>query len=363
MTGKKFQRYFIQALPFGIIWLVFAMVYSLLEYGILGTSEYYPSTHNAYSFKDSILYASLGSFVMGMVHGWIEEVWLRNLFNKRALWLKVLVKSIFYLIFIILFLAGLTLISNSLILKTSITDPEVLKSLKEFATAFSFWSVVIYITLILNIALLFGEVREYFGADTFFSFIRGKYHQPNLEIRIFMFLDMKGSTTIAERLGHKKYFELIKKYYSDMTEPILESSGNIYQYVGDEIVVSWLKEKGLKDNNCIDCFLRISEQITKHESSYREEFGLVPQFKAGYHIGEVTSGEIGIIKKDIIYTGDVLNTTARIQAECNTYDAQVLISEDLFQSLQNKDETHFTEIGAIQLRGKTGITKLYKLVV
>lgn len=92
-----------------------------------------------------------------------------------------------------------------------------------------------------------------------------------------------------------------------------------------------------------------------------ESFGLVPEFKAGYHIGEVTTGEIGIIKKDIIYTSDVLNTTGRIQRECNNYDAQVLISEKLLNKLTLGNDFRVSEITTLQLRGKITPTKLFSI--
>lgn len=90
-------------------------------------------------------------------------------------------------------------------------------------------------------------------------------------------------------------------------------------------------------------------------------FGLVPEFKAGFHIGEVTTGEIGIIKKDIIYTGDVLNTTARIQGRCNAYNAKALISGDLLEELQKEDPISYIQIGELTLRGKTKPISLYGL--
>jgi adenylate cyclase len=176
-----------------------------------------------------------------------------------------LVKNTFYLSFIILFLVGVSLVANAILNETSVVDNIVLNNVKDFISALTFWSIVIHIAITLILALAFSEIKEYFGGDTFYSFLLGKYHTPNQETRIFMFLDMRSSTTIAERLGHECYFELIKKYYSDMTQTIQQTSGAIYQYVGDEIVVSWIEKKGLNDNNCIECFREISETIDEHK--------------------------------------------------------------------------------------------------
>ena len=122
------------------------------------------------------------------------------------------------------------------------------------------------------------------------------------------------------------------------------------------------RKEGIYQNNCIACFAKISEIIEQKRDAYLKQFGLVPEFKAGFHIWEVTTGEIGIIKKDIIYTGDVLNTTARIQAECNTYNTKALISKNLLDELQKEDAISFIPIGQLMLRGKTEAIQLSSVV-
>lgn len=208
-------------------------------------------------------------------------IWLRRLFESKPLWVKIIVKRAFYLSFIVLFLVGVSTVVSAILNETSVVDTIVLTEVKDFISAFAFWSIVIFIAIILNLALAFSEIKEYFGSDTFYSFLLGKYHTPNQETRIFMFLDMRFSTSIAESLGHEHYFELIKKYYSDMTQPILETSGVIYQYVGDEIVVSWIEKKGLYRNNCIECFRKISETINKHKMIIWRVLASFPSLKPG----------------------------------------------------------------------------------
>lgn len=363
MMSPKHRRYWKQAILFACIWSVSALIYANVEAGLLGDLDYYPATGNTYSFWSSLLFTTAFSFVIGLIQGWIEVAFLAKRFQNNSLWVKILAKSAFYLAFILLFLICTALLANALIEKRFVFDPTVLESLINFIGTFAFWSIIIYISAVMLIALIFSEIVNYFGMSLLFDLLRGKYHHPNTEIRIFMFLDMKSSTAIAESIGHTKYFKLIKKYYSDMTEPILETGGEIYQYVGDEIVVSWIESKGIANNNCIECFRKISNSIAERSKEYMDEFGFVPQFKAGFHIGEVTSGEIGILKKDIIYTGDILNTTARIQSECNQYESQLLISEQLYDKLPMENGMRGSLIGSLQLRGKSAPTKLYSLSV
>jgi adenylate cyclase len=348
---------------FAIIWLIFGILYALLEVGLLGNSTFYPATGNQYNFKSNFLFISIGGFLMGVIQGWLEVVWLRKRFERKSLWIKVISKSLIYLTLIVSFLLALTTLTSLNNFNYSEFNTTVIADTKRFVSSFSFWSIVIYITIILNLALFLSEIKDYIGSRLLLNFILGRYHHPNQEIRIFMFLDMKSSTTIAENMGHAQYFQLIKSYYADMTNPILETEGEIYQYVGDEIVVSWEVTKGLQNNNCIVCFQKIETELLKKSAKYLKDFGLVPSFKAGFHIGEVTTGEIGIIKKDIIYTGDVLNTTARIQAECNTYDAKALISGNLIKKFPKENSLSFTKIGKLMLRGKSEEVKLYRIEI
>jgi len=350
-----------QILVFGIIWLVFGFIYIILEFGLLGNLTHYPTTGNIYSFKESFLIVSIGSLFMGLFQGAIEVFWLRTYFSKLALWKKFVYKSVFYLLLIILFFSVITLITNAILLDSNIFSQKVFDSLLVFMSTYSFWTSVIYTGVILDIAIFYSEIESYLGNNVIMNY-HGKYHTPNQEKRIFMFLDMKSSTTIAEAIGHERYFELLKSYYADMTNAILETSGEVYQYVGDEIVVTWKEKKGIRKNNCMHCFIKISNAINENKDYYMTQFGLVPEFKAGFHIGEVTAGEIGIIKKDIIYTGDVLNTTARIQAECNTYNSKTLISEDLFHKLTEADNYSFNKIDKLLLAGKKEYVQLYDVV-
>lgn len=177
--------------------------------------------------------------------------------------------------------------------------------------------------------------------------------------RIFMFLDITSSTSIAEKLGHIKYFELLNDFFIDIAAPIEHHSGEIYQYIGDEVVVSWPLKEGIRDFNVLNCFFDILDTIDELSDTYQERYNLVPTFKAGMHYGKVSTGTIGTLKKEIIYTGDVLNTTSRIEGQCNQYKVNNLLSEDLIQAFPNGDFFEFEKIGEISLRGKASYVTLY----
>jgi adenylate cyclase len=145
---------------------------------------------------------------------------------------------------------------------------------------------------------------------------------------------------------------LLKDFFADITNPILDNKGEIYQYVGDEVVIAWKFENGIQHNRCIECFFDMKKEIQKLSEKYMNRYGLVPGFKAGIHCGKVVAGEVGIIKRDITFSGDVLNTTSRIQGKCKEFNAEIIASDDLIKALQltGKYTTQF--LGSIKLRGR-----------
>jgi class 3 adenylate cyclase len=170
--------------------------------------------------------------------------------------------------------------------------------------------------------------------------------------RIFMFLDIKSSTGIAEQLGHVRYFELLNDFFADIIEPIVAHEGKIYQYVGDEVVVSWPVETGVSEANCLQCFFAICDKVSMLASGYQEKYGMAPTFKAGMHYGPVTCGAIGTVKKEIVFSGDVLNTTSRLEGLCNRYQVDLLVSKALLDLLPAGKDYASRELGDIQLRGR-----------
>jgi adenylate cyclase len=296
MLSPKLKNTISRIIPFGVIWLIFSFVYTFMERGILGGLDHYPATGNPYSFKTAIGVTPLTALIMGLVVGTIEVLYLDKLFMQKTFAGKIIYKTIIYVAVIVFFLFSLTVVVNSIRLQIPIVDGKVWNNTWAFFWNSAFWSVGLYIASIIGWSLFYGEVSQNLGQGVLHNFFTGKYHTPVEEERVFMFLDMKASTTIAERIGHVKYFEMLKTYFSDLTKPIIEYSGEIYQYVGDEIVVSWKLQNGLQNNNCIRCFFAMKSAIEIQSEKYVEKFGILPGFKAGVHLGKVTTGEIGVVK-------------------------------------------------------------------
>lgn len=216
----------------------------------------------------------------------------------------------------------------------------------------NFLIILLYVTLVSFLFSFFKTVDRKFGPGNLWKLIIGTYYHPKEEELIFMFLDLKGSTTHAERLGHVRFSELIQDCFIDLTV-VIDHEALVYQYVGDEAILYWDVESGLTNANCARAYFQFADRLKSRTTYYETKYGITPEFKAGINIGKATVLEVGEIKRDISYLGDVLNTAARIQGKCNDFDEELLVSgllKDRFTSIP--DDLKFSELGKVDLRGR-----------
>jgi adenylate cyclase len=207
--------------------------------------------------------------------------------------------------------------------------------------------------------VFFKQMNKMFGPGILLQYLTGKYFNPKEEDRIFMFLDLKSSTSIAEKLSHVLYSKLIQDCFSELTDPVLDCKGQIYQYVGDEVVITWKKEDGLNNANCLNFYYDFINRLESKKEFFLRSYKVFPEFKAGLSLGRVTVAEVGELKTEIAYHGDVLNTAARIEGYCSEFNKPLLASEALVQELEKNKQFIIHFIGEVQLRGKEGISRIY----
>ncbi|WP_375437308.1 adenylate/guanylate cyclase domain-containing protein [uncultured Hymenobacter sp.] len=205
------------------------------------------------------------------------------------------------------------------------------------------------------------QISSLHGPGELLNFILGRYHQPREEDRIFMFVDVRASTTIAEELGHLRYSRFIQDFFLDLTDGIVLTKAEVYQYVGDEVVLTWPLKVGLDKSQCVRCFFLMQRSIEARKHIYLRQYGYYPHFKAGLHGGRVVVTRVGEVKREIVYHGDVLNTTARIQSLCNELGQELLISQDLLTQLPALPSVQAISLSTLHLRGRQQSVSLYGL--
>jgi len=229
-----------------------------------------------------------------------------------------------------------------------------------FATrkVFEFLTISLIISLVSN---FMDELHRKLGRDAIYNLILGKYHQVKQEERLFLFIDLNHSTDIAEAMGELEFSHFLQDYFYDISEPIARYFGRVYQYVGDEVVVTWPVKKGLKFAVCIRCFFAIQKQIRRYKTDYIKRYDRVPEFKAALHGGNVVVSEVGKYKSEIAYHGDVLNTTARMLSKCHELESELLVSEYVIEKLEMPKYLKADALGSFKLKGKQQEIELYSV--
>jgi adenylate cyclase len=351
------KRYYFKTLiVIGIVWTCFD--YSrFLTLAFIEESEEYPFTQT----EQSIFWLRL---ILGLIAysamAYMLIFPLKNRLRKYPLWLNFIIKTLvlclatalyaiinFYIIYI--FVYGETLVSTS-------------NQLYHYAFETSWLLHYVESRLLLYIiTLLILEINEKYSPGVFTDIFIGKYLKPKEEKRIILFIDLKDSTPIAEKLGHKKYFFFIRDFIHHISLALLEYDGLIYQYVGDEIVVSWLSTENNK-HKCIQSVVRARRIIQKESDYYRREYGTIPEYRVGVHLGFVTVGEIGIVKKDLTMSGDAMNTTARIRTMTGELNQKFIGSAAFVESVGLKD-WQVESMGNIELKGKESAMELFAIKI
>ena len=350
----NFQPAFIfkirQVLLITVVWILAGL---LVE---LNNAIAYDPTSRSYSFYfvfgdsavEHLLITAMGPLFGGLLAGSFIVFYQREKVRGKTYTQKLLIHTSLYLFYLVIVIMGVGILgaqNNPANAPFWVKFREDVFSLRALRLVFD-WFIIVVLTV------FFLDVSEKYGTGVLRGLLLGKYYKPGKEERVFMFLDLKGSTTIAEQIGDEKYFTMLRYFYRVANEAIINTHGEIYQYVGDEIVISWKKNDGIRNANCLRCFSDIKQAVKDRAEVFIKDFNVVPDFKAGIHAGLVTTGEIGTVKKDIVYSGDVLNTTARIVALCNNYKQDLLISGIMQEALKAMQSYQFSFVDKVILRGK-----------
>ncbi|GAA0251884.1 hypothetical protein LNAOJCKE_3816 [Methylorubrum aminovorans] len=198
------------------------------------------------------------------------------------------------------------------------------------------------------------RVRDLIGSETFASLIVGRYHRPVSEERVFLFLDLIGSTTYAERHGDLAAQELLKAVFSVIAEPVRRHRGQVDDYVGDQVIISWPFARGVEKFRCVACIFAIRETLRSNRETWVSQFGFVPELRAALHGGSVVTAEVGVDRHKIAYFGDVMNATARLEGLCRETGKPVLISDAVLARLPAlPDGIEAEALGPHCLRGRS----------
>ncbi len=285
----------------------------------------------------------------------LDTMFSDRLMRKSPIRIMLFLRGVYYLLiaYTIIFFA-----ENDIADLKQVTQWADLRKLMPHLTLLDY-KFLLFFSVAFVVNYSFKEIYKKIGMSNFRYWMSGRLNKPREERRIFMFIDMRSSTKLAEQLKHKKFSHLVQDVFNDLSV-VDNYDGEIYQYLGDGAIVTWSIKQGKRNNNCIKAFFAFVRVVDRRRRYYQRNYGIEPKFKAGLHIGATMVLQVGNVKRDISYNGDVVNTAARIESMCNEHKQNMMISGSLYEALDHdKGEFNFKEVGEIKLKGKSRATQLY----
>jgi adenylate cyclase len=327
-----------------LYWMLTCFYFVAIRY--VGWGEYAPPDLN---YGEVAGYAGFVGFSIGLLFGLVPLNNILRFRRRRSFLAVVLIGTSCYVMFFAVVIFISSSLGNSIPFAVSyVFSPDGLIVLFHLSMSSALYHFIL-------------QINKKFGQGVLLEYTAGKYFVPKAEDRAFMFLDLKSSTHLAETLEHVSYSRLMQDCYAELTTPLIDYKAQVYQYVGDEVVVSWRMNRFFTASYCHEFFYAFQKRLEAKKDYFLKHYGVCPQFKAGAHCGKVTVAEVGEIKTEIAYHGDVLNTASRIQNLCNQFKKQLLFSESLLERLPDKDHALVSFVAEAKLRGKEATTKIYTI--
>lgn len=302
--------------------------------------------------------SSLVGLLVGLSAAWLEAVVLPGLGRRLPLGVVLALQTVAYTLVVLTAtatVAGLVWIGE---------DTPAFSTLPGVVALLGTWATEVFLTLLIFSSFLINlgtQLRLVLGPEMLVSLFAGRYRRPVVEERVFLFLDLAGSTAIAEVLGPLRFTAFKNDFFGDVAGPVLDTGGHIVQYVGDEVMLTWRMKRALRDAAPIRFFFLVEQAVSGRAAWYRARYGIVPQFRAGLHGGEVVTAQVGSLRRDIVHSGDVVNTAARIEGECRLLERRLLVSASLLDQMALPPGLQAEELGAIPLRGKEDAVRLFSI--
>jgi adenylate cyclase len=203
------------------------------------------------------------------------------------------------------------------------------------------------------------QISQIVGGRTLRDLVLGRYHRPRSEERFFLFVDIAGSTPLAERIGAAAVHRFLGRVFALASDPIDDQGGEIHQYVGDELVVTWTAADGRPGARPIACFFAIERALREAAPGFERDFGVAPRVRAALHAGVVITGEVGESKRAIVFHGDVMNTASRLEQAARELDRRFLISAAALERLEAGERYVVEDLGDRPLRGRASPVRVF----
>ena len=210
-----------------------------------------------------------------------------------------------------------------------------------------------------------GAFQQYLSAEV----IRRLLENPDLvkprktEITV-MFSDVRGFTTISEKLDAQELAALLNEYLTEMTQIVFRHNGTLDKYIGDAVMAFWgapFEEPGHATNGC-QAALEMIARLKEMQKKWRAEGRPVLDIGVGLSTGVASVGNMGsALRYGYTALGDTVNLSARLEGMNKDYGSHILLSETTYAQVEDP-LLIFRELDLIRAKGKLQPITLYELV-
>ena len=328
MTSNKLIHNIKEVVYVVVIWVLLTFFYVYVKFNDV-PDEYlseifdFPAgMSKSKLYQVSFFVAMPLGFLLGLLHTFVYP----NLDRTKGLLVNILLRALVFLIISVLIF----------IIISYVYEDERETVFSNLSRAFADNPVVnvfVYMLVIENLVTVFILLRRNLGGNYFLNTITNTYRNPKEENRVFMFLDMEDSTPTAAKMGHLNFSSYIQNCFLDLSDVVLKYGGEIYQFVGDEAVITWKVSGKFNYFNCVELYFSYMDELKKKENFYLRRHNTRPVFRCAIHSGMVSTALVGDYKKEIAYHGDALNFCSRLQSVCKVNNAYVLASEEFCRNI------------------------------
>jgi class 3 adenylate cyclase len=207
------------------------------------------------------------------------------------------------------------------------------------------------------------RLSRFFSPDVLREVVRdrdGDLLRPRRRFVTVLFSDIRGFTTISERLQPEQVDEMLREYLTVMTEVVFRHRGTIDKYMGDGIMALYNAPREDSEHalNAIRTALEFQERVIPFSARWEAKLGVPIRCGVGINSGEAIVGSLGSKQRNE-YTaiGDPVNLAARLESVTKDYRVPIIISEYTYEHVKGRFPTH--ELDTVTVKGKSQAVKIY----
>jgi adenylate cyclase len=210
-----------------------------------------------------------------------------------------------------------------------------------------------------------GAFQQYLSPEV----IRRLLENPDLvkprktEITV-MFTDVRGFTSISEKLDAQELAALLNEYLTEMTQIVFRHSGTLDKYIGDAVMAFWgapFEDAAHSTEGC-HAALEMIARLKEMQKKWRADGRPVLDIGVGLCTGVASVGNMGSeLRYGYTALGDIVNLSSRIEGLNKEYATHILLSDTTYSAVEDPLLV-FRELDLIRVKGKSQPVTLYELI-